>query len=79
MNNAVAPPVPEALTQAAGVMSIFLLGALILFITWIVTIIDVIRSDFKNPSNKTVWILLLIFMAPLATILYQFMGGNQKR
>ena len=45
---------------------------------WIYSLVDVIRSDFTNPRKKTMWILLLIFLAPLGTILYLIIGKSQK-
>jgi ABC-type multidrug transport system permease subunit len=47
-------------------------------ILWIYSLVDVIRSDFTNPRKKTMWLLLLIFLAPLGTILYLIMGRSQK-
>jgi ABC-type multidrug transport system permease subunit len=47
-------------------------------IFWIYSLVDVIRSDFTNPRKKTMWLLLLIFLAPLGTILYLMIGRSQK-
>jgi len=58
---------------------IFIAIGIILFFYWIGALIDVVRSDFKNPNNKTTWILLLIFLAPLGTILYMLMSDDQKK
>lgn len=60
------------------VFVIFCLGVL-LFFTWIVSLVDVLRNDFTNPSNKVIWMLMLIFLAPFGTILYQLFGKGQKR
>ncbi len=71
------------LTQAVGnlmaVGFIFWLFMMVLVVIWIFSLIDVIRSDFKNQNNKTIWMLLLIFLAPLGTILYQLIGKGQKQ
>ena len=58
---------------------IFFGGIIILFFCWLGALIDVLRSDFKNKNSKTTWMLLLIFLAPLATILYMIMGNEQKK
>ncbi|MRR55325.1 MAG: PLDc_N domain-containing protein [Deltaproteobacteria bacterium] len=63
---------PETLLKLLG--TIFIL----LFLFWIFAIIDVVTSDFKEPSNKTIWIVLLIFLPPLGYILYSFMANSQK-
>ena len=75
----------QAAGAAAAVMGtgmimigIFWLLGIALFVTWIISIIDVIKSEFINPNDKTTWILLLIFIAPLATILYQTIGVKKK-
>lgn len=47
-------------------------------IFWIYSLVDVIRSDFTNPRKKTMWLLLLIFLAPIGTILYLIIGRSQK-
>ena len=47
-------------------------------ILWIYSLVDVIRNNFTNPRKKTMWLLLLIFLAPLGTILYLIMGRSQK-
>jgi len=47
-------------------------------IIWIYSLVDVIRSDFTNSRKKTMWLLLLIFLAPLGTILYLMIGRSQK-
>jgi ABC-type multidrug transport system permease subunit len=47
-------------------------------IFWIYSLVDVMRSDFKDPGDKTRWLLLLIFLAPLGTILYLIIGRSKK-
>ena len=48
-------------------------------IFWIWALIDVLKSDFENPNNKTIWILLLIFAAPAGIIFYALIGIAQKK
>jgi hypothetical protein len=63
---------PETLLKLLGALFI------LLFLSWIFAIIDVVTSDFKEPSNKTMWIVLLIFAPPLGYILYSFLANGQK-
>lgn len=49
-----------------------------LFVVWMVTIVDIVRSDFITPSSKTVWMLLVLFLPLLGMLFYMFMGSNQK-
>jgi hypothetical protein len=62
-----------------GVIILFLMGCggIALFVTWIVSLIDVLKNEFKG-SNKIIWLILLLAMAPLGTILYQIIGKKQK-
>jgi hypothetical protein len=48
------------------------------FLLWLFTVIDIMRSDFKVPTNKITWLLLIIFIAPLGVLLYWIIGSNQK-
>lgn len=63
-----------------GVIMVFIVFCLgiVLFFTWIISLIDVLKSDFSNHSNKVIWLLMLIFLAPLGTVLYQMFGKGQK-
>lgn len=62
-----------------GLMLIIYLFIMFAFvITWIYTLVDVIRSDFTNPNNKTMWIIFLLLFAPLATIIYCIIANDQK-
>jgi Phospholipase_D-nuclease N-terminal/Domain of unknown function (DUF4124) len=62
----------------AGFMFLWLLFGFILLIAWISTIVDIVRSEFTTPSNKTVWLLLVLFFAPLGMLLYYIVGLGQK-
>jgi hypothetical protein len=65
---------------AAGFGMIILYFGLItaLVITWIISIIDVVKNDFERDSDKTRWLVILLLIAPLGTILYQLIGKKQK-
>ena len=65
----------------AGILMLmsFFAAGFAFFITWIVSLIDVIKNDFQKDSDKTMWLFLLVLIAPLGTILYQMFGKNQKR
>lgn len=49
---------------------------IIFALIWIYSFFSTITSEFKNGSNKIVWILLLIFL-PVSAILYPFIGKAQ--
>lgn len=60
------------------ILTIFIVLLFLLFIDWIFCLVDVLRHDFKIPSNKTAWLLALLFIPPLATILYEIFGRKQR-
>jgi len=39
---------------------------------WILMIIDCAKREFKNDTEKVVWIVLLVFLGILAAIVYYF-------
>jgi len=67
-----------ALQKLAGFMAIWLLIGLVVFIAWVLTIVDIVRSDFTTPSNKTVWVILVVLIPFLGMLLYYIFGLSQK-
>jgi peptidoglycan/LPS O-acetylase OafA/YrhL len=54
---------------------------LILFLPLAITLwalIDTVKSNFKNDTNKLVWIIVIIGMPLLGGILYFLIGTKQK-
>jgi len=49
---------------------------LIAFPIW--AIVDVIRSDFKQPDNKLLWVLLIIVLPLIGSVIYYYMRDKQK-
>jgi hypothetical protein len=39
-------------------------------IFWVVALIDIARRDFKNPNDKIVWILIVIFTHFIGALIY---------
>lgn len=48
----------------------------IVFLIWLYAFFSVLVNNFKEPNNKIVWVLLLIFI-PVTAILYPFIGRKQ--
>jgi len=69
----------RAIDSLAKFMAVWLTIGFVVFITWVSTIVDIVRSEFTAPSNKTVWVLLVIFLPLLGTVLYCIFGIGQKR
>ncbi len=47
-------------------------------IIYIFTIFDVVRSKFSNPSDRLVWILIVVLVPLLGTILWFVIGRNKR-
>ncbi len=58
-----------------GIMVLCVLVAIVASGFWIWMLIDCIKRDF---SDKTMWILLLVFTGGLGAILYYFLVKNKK-
>jgi hypothetical protein len=66
------------LQSLAKFIVIGIILGLCLFVVWIVTIVDIVRSDFIPSSSKTVWMLLVLFLPLLGMVPYIILGSNQK-
>ena len=45
----------------------------------IIAIVDVLKSKFKRPYDKAIWLLLIIFLNLLGTILYFSLSRERKK
>ena len=70
--------VEKVANSFAKVMAFWLLMGFALIVAWVSTIVDIVRSEFVSPSNKTVWMLLVIFLPLLGMLLYFIFGNSQK-
>lgn len=64
-----------------GGAEIFLVALLFLILPLIIiawALIDVLRSDFQNDTNKIIWVLVILFVPFLGSILYFLIGRKQK-
>ena len=55
-----------------------ILVAIAFFLIWLVTIIDIITSEFNNNTNKIIWFFFVMMLAPVGVPLYYFIGRSQK-
>ena len=70
--------VANSFPSLASLIVAWLMIVLFLIITWIVTIIDTVRSRFITPAIKIAWILLVIFIPLIGMELYYILGVSQK-
>jgi len=65
------------LLGALGMQELFLL--FVILIVPLIALIEIIRSDFKQPVNKVVWILVVILLPLVGSILFWILGRSQKQ
>lgn len=63
---------------AAGTATILIITGAGLLILWLISIVDVLKSDFKGNGTKATWMITLLLLPPIGTILYQIIGTKQK-
>ena len=49
-----------------------------LLILWVLAIVSILKSDFKDSRTKLTWMLLVIFLPVIGSVLYFLMGRNQR-
>jgi DMSO/TMAO reductase YedYZ heme-binding membrane subunit len=61
-----------------GFTEIFVIFFIILipltFVLWVIAIIDLIRRQFNDSTNKIIWALVILFVPFLGSILYLLAG-----
>lgn len=63
---------------ATGTGLILIVVGIGLLIQWIISIVDVLKSDYEGNGTKVTWMVLLLLLPPIGTILYQIIGTKQK-
>ena len=48
------------------------------FLMLIIALVDILRSEFKEPNNKIVWLLVAILLPFIGSLLYFLIGRGQK-
>ena len=59
-------------------LAIFSIIWIIGIIVWGWTIIDIIKSTFKDQATKIIWLLLVVFIPLFGLIIYAFVGRSTK-
>lgn len=57
------------------IVSVFLFLPTLL---WIIALVDILKSNFKDSNNKILWVLIVILLPIIGSILYFIIGKNQK-
>ena len=63
-----------------SVIHLIIVFIFILFpsIFWIIALIDILKSDFRDTNGKIIWALVVIFLPVIGSILYFLIGKSQK-
>jgi hypothetical protein len=73
---------PDIIPQITDMFSRYMIVILIIvgvwLLLWLITIIDILRSEFKRDADKVVWFLFVTANAPLGAFLYFLIGRFQK-
>ncbi|REG83612.1 PLDc N-terminal domain-containing protein [Algoriphagus antarcticus] len=64
--------------MGGGFIIIFLLFGILYAILWIYCLVDIIRSEFKDPNMKIIWIVILLFAQGIGPIVYLVLGKGTK-
>ena len=57
---------------------VFIFLVLVPFVLSIWALIDIVKSSFRESTNKVVWLLVVLFLPILGTILYFVIGRSQR-
>jgi len=68
----------NTLKSLAFYIEILVTLGIVLFVVWMVTIVDIVRSEFITPLNKAVWLLLVLLLPLIGMLPYMFLGSNHK-
>ncbi len=50
----------------------------VLFLLPLIALVDVIRSDFRGPNDKLIWVIVILFLNIVGALLYLVIGRNQR-
>lgn len=64
--------------MGGGSIVVFLLFGILYTILWIYCLVDILRSEFKDPNMKLIWIVILLFAQGIGPIIYLILGKNTK-
>lgn len=67
----------ELLTPEIGLI-LWSIVILLLLSIWILTLVNIAKSDFKDPNMRIVWGILVFFLPLLGIILYYAIGRYQR-
>ena len=67
------------LTKQYIMLAMIVLASAAITIAWIVALIDILKSKFKNDIDKVIWLLVISFFPIIGLSLYFFISPSQKK
>lgn len=71
-------PFEKLIATFTAFMGLMIFIGITFFVLWLISLIDILKSEFKG-SNKIVWVIVVSIFPILGIILYYFIGLNQKK
>jgi hypothetical protein len=71
--------IEEAFLPLAKFMTAIIAISIAIGVVWVITLVDILRSEFTDSSNKIVWFFLVLFLPVLGIFLYGIIGLDQKK
>jgi hypothetical protein len=68
----------NTLQSLAKFIVIWIILGFFLFVVWAGTIVDIARSEFETNTQKTGWMLLVLFLPLFGMLFYLILGLKQK-
>jgi len=57
---------------------LILVFLLIPAVLWIIALVDVLKSDFSDSTNKLIWVIVIFLFPIVGAIIYFIIGTKQK-
>ncbi|MFD1142599.1 PLDc N-terminal domain-containing protein [Larkinella insperata] len=55
-----------------------LLLILLAFVIPVIALIDILRSDFRGPYDKLIWVIVVLGLNTIGVLLYALIGRRQR-
>ncbi|MDF2156519.1 PLD nuclease N-terminal domain-containing protein [Algoriphagus sp. CAU 1675] len=56
----------------------FLIFGLLYTVLWVYCLVDILRSNFKDPNMKLIWIIIILFAQVIGALVYLAIGKSTK-
>ncbi len=56
----------------------FLIFGLFYLVIWVYCLVDILKSNFKDPNMKLIWIIILLFAQVIGALVYLAIGKSTK-